>query len=122
MPAVPALTPAQTEEAAQLYAFHDWPASDIAEHFGVSKTAVQNALVRAGSRLRAAEPEKAIRVKQCAKCLHFLPVGAFYLGGPPHRRRLESWCNDCKNHPLPKPWDANPAPLAQALTNWRPLC
>lgn len=119
MPTPLALTERQTEEAALLYTEHEWPTSDIAEHFGISKTAVKNALVRAGVALRPThQAAVTLRMRQCPACLRFLP-SALFSGRNSTRARLASWCIECTANPREKPWTANPAPLAQAIQGWK---
>lgn len=113
------LSPEQMQEAALLYTEHEWPTSDIAEHFGVCKGSVANALLKVGVALRPKhQTPPVLRVKQCAACLHFLPVGMFS-GSDAKRTKLASWCMSCTNNPRTKPWQTDPAPLTQALNHWR---
>lgn len=115
-----ALSPQQDEEAALLYTACEWPVSDIAEHFGVSNTAVLSALHRQGVEMRPTnQAGPTLRVKQCAKCLHFLPAAHFSWSGTKAKRKLQAWCNGCTAHPKPAAWITNPAPLAQAMNHWR---
>lgn len=114
-----ALNSAQMDEAATLYALHAWPTSDIAEHFGVSERAVRTALHRRGVQMRPRHaPQPTLRVKQCACCLHFLPL-ALFSGRDATRARLASWCNDCTNQPRRTEWHMNVPPLAKAIAHWR---
>lgn len=114
----PALSPAQMDEAALLYDEHGWSAADIAEHFDVSENAVRTALRVRGIEMRpkgtATQP---LRVKQCPRCLHFLPLWMFS-GRDASRALLSSWCVDCTNAgPTPK-LIINPQPLATAVQQW----
>lgn len=113
------LTQRQVDEAALLYVEHEWPLSDLSEHFGVSKNAIAHALQQDGVTLRTrADPPKPLRMKQCAHCLHFLPVGLFSARDARHEK-IASWCDNCTNQPRPPRWNTNPAPLAQVINQWR---
>lgn len=114
----PALSPEQMDEAALLYSEHGWSAADIADHFDVSENAARTALRLRGVEMRpkgtATQP---LRVKQCPRCLHFLPLGMFS-GRDASRETLASWCMDCTAHPAdPRPI-FNPQPLAQVCQQW----
>lgn len=111
------LTPAQITEAIALYRDYEWSLADIAEHFGVSDTAIKTTLRKAdvARRVRGGS-EKPLRVKQCSHCLHFLPSGVFNVRND---GRAYSWCKTCTNIPQEKPMKPNPAALVQALTTWR---
>lgn len=115
----PALSPEQREEAAMLYTACGWTTGDIAEHFEVSSSAVLGALRANNVAVRPVNyrgPE--LKVKQCPRCLHFLPLLAFH-GRGANRERLAAWCMDCTRHPRTDNLILNPAPLAQALNAWR---
>ena len=114
-----ALTHAQLEEAALLYVHHGWPCSEIGEHFGgIDKGVVRDALRRIGITPESREEPPPLRMKQCPHCLHFRPIGLFAWNNAARTKR-QAWCNDCTNHPADPKWTTNPAPLAEAMGNWR---
>lgn len=115
----PAMTPEQISEAALLYTDHEWTAVDIAEHFDLDPRVVRRALVNAGVALRPQSAAPVLRIKQCTRCLHFLPVGLFSWSGTADKRRLQSQCIDCTNQRESDRWTVDVQPLAAALGNWR---
>lgn len=118
----PAMSAEQIAEAALLYTEHEWPVPDIAEHFDVGVTTVRRKLLEAGVELRPTGPAPVLRIKQCTKCLQFLPVGMFSWCGSGDNRRLQSHCTDCTNHRDKTPeWNTNPAPLTAAVNTWSRL-
>lgn len=58
-------------------------------------------------------------MKRCGHCLQFLRDDEFHKRGD-RPSALASWCKTCTLHGrFVPPWLIDPAPLAQALTNWR---
>lgn len=114
----PALSPAQMDEAALLYDEHGWSAADIGEHFGVSENAARTALRVRGIEMRPkGNATPPLRVKQCARCLHFLPLSLFS-GRDASRETLASWCMSCTAQPADPQPIFNPQPLAQVCQQW----
>lgn len=111
-----ALSQEQMAEAVLLYEEHCWTTAEIGEHFGVSDRAIARTLVRMGVSLRHATAT-VLKMKQCCACLRFLPVGVF--GFKAGTRTVNSRCGSCAQHRKSLPWQANSAPLTQALSTWR---
>lgn len=112
------LKPEQMDEAALLYSEHGWSAADIGEHFGVSANAVRTALrVREVEMRPKGNTTPALRVKQCARCLHFLPLSLFS-GRDASRETVASWCMSCTAQPAEPRLNFNPQPLATAVQHW----
>lgn len=113
-----ALKPEQMDEAAMLYSEHGWSAADIGEHFGVSENAARTALrVREVDMRPKGNAAPTLRVKQCARCLHFLPL-ALFSGRDATRGKLASWCMSCTAQPADPQMNFNPKPLAQVCQQW----
>lgn len=119
MPTPPAMTPEQVSEATLLYTEHEWTATEIAEHLEKDPRVVRRALVGAGVALRPQAAAPVLRIKQCTRCLHFLPVGLFSWSGTSENRRIQSWCTDCTNTQREPALTYEPGPLADAMHTWR---
>lgn len=114
------LTAEQWDEAVLLYTEHEWDTVELSEHFGITRQAMARGLVRRGVAMRAStQAAPQLRIKQCTRCLHFLPVGLFSWSGTANKRRLQSQCIDCTNQRESDRWTVDVQPLAAALGNWR---